>query len=169
MMAIKLFVCIFLGVLICTSDIACGRNHVRKEEISLAHGEGTSKIGCSTGEITCGEGHDYNRKESLKQYIGRTFVNKNGYQNLETNDVVSVDRNNSDFTNSRRNGNDKNANRNNLGNDSGSGNVIKGKVSQDGNETVNGAGSGNAVVSAVGFNSAKGVNDFNYNEVSPAP
>ena len=151
-MAIKLFVCLLLGSLICTSDIASGRKLAGKEEISLAHGEGTSKIGCSTGDKTCGEGHEYNRKESLKEYIGGTFMN-----------------NKSTFTNGRNNANDGNASGNNLGNRSGNGNVVRGKVSQDGNETVNGAGSGNAVVSAVGFNSAKGVNSFNYNEESPAP
>ncbi|KAL4554784.1 hypothetical protein LXL04_037389 [Taraxacum kok-saghyz] len=141
-----------LGSLICISDIAFGRELAGKEEISLAHGEGTSKIGCSTGDKTCGEGHEYNRKESLKEYIGGTFVN-----------------NKSSFTNSRNNANDNNANRNNLGNHSGNGNVVRGNVSQDGNQTVNGAGSGNAVVSAIGQNAGKGVNTFNYNEGSPAP
>ncbi|KAL4554794.1 hypothetical protein LXL04_037400 [Taraxacum kok-saghyz] len=151
-MAIKLFVCLLLGSLICTSDIASGRKLAEKEGISLAHGEGTSKIGCSIGDKTCGEGHEYNRKESFKEYIGGTFMN-----------------NKSSFTNSRNNANDGNASGNNLGNKSGNGNVVRGNVSQNGDQTVNGAGSGNAVVSAVGQDAGKCVNAFNCNEGSPPP
>ncbi|CAI9295112.1 unnamed protein product [Lactuca saligna] len=66
-MTVKLFVCIFFGLLIFTTDIAYGRKLVGKEKKSLAD-EVTSKIGCSPGDVKCKEGHEYNRKESHNKY-----------------------------------------------------------------------------------------------------
>lgn len=57
-----------------TSDIAHGRKLVEKENQPLAYGEASSKIGCSTGDMICGGGHKYNRKESLKENNGGMFV-----------------------------------------------------------------------------------------------
>ncbi|CAH1449923.1 unnamed protein product [Lactuca virosa] len=73
MMAIKLFVGICFAFLICTTNIARGRKLVGKENLPLAYGEGTSKIGCSMEDMTCGGGHEYNRKESIKENIGGMF------------------------------------------------------------------------------------------------
>ncbi|CAH1447018.1 unnamed protein product [Lactuca virosa] len=70
MMAIKLFVCIFFVLLICKIDIVRGRKLVGKEKLPLAYGDGTSMIGCPTRNMRCGGGHEYNRKEPLKENIG---------------------------------------------------------------------------------------------------
>ncbi|KAL7594158.1 hypothetical protein Lser_V15G35199 [Lactuca serriola] len=69
-MAVKLFVGIFFGLLIFTTNIVYGRKLVGKEKKSLAD-EVTSKSGCSPGDIKCKEGHEYNRKESHNEYTAK--------------------------------------------------------------------------------------------------
>ncbi|CAH1449925.1 unnamed protein product [Lactuca virosa] len=81
----KLFVGICFGFLICTTNIARGRKLVGKENLPLAYGEGTSKIGCSLGDMTCGGGHEYNRKESIKENIGGMFGEGIGISNAGDN------------------------------------------------------------------------------------
>ena len=89
-MAVKFFVVIVLGVLICTSDIACGRKHPRKENLSIAHGEGSSNlIGCSKGDVTCASGHEYNNKESVKEHLGGMFKEGNGKSNDVTGQNIN--------------------------------------------------------------------------------
>ncbi|CAH1434277.1 unnamed protein product [Lactuca virosa] len=214
MMAIKLFIGIFFGFLIFTTNIAHGTRLAGKEKLPLRYRVGTSNIGCSTGDMTCRGGHEYYRKKSLKENIGgmlkggigishaddnkesikniqgegcvnndlscndvngpninnknkRYAVNKNGYPNIENNDVVTNNRNNLN----------NNGSQNNIGNKSGSNNgaisrknnsVIRGNVSQNGNETVNGSGSVNNNSVGIGDESGKGNNVFHYNEGSPA-
>ncbi|CAI9295113.1 unnamed protein product [Lactuca saligna] len=73
-MAIKLFVGIFFGFLMYTSDIARGRKLVERENQPLVYAEASSKIGCSTTDMICGGGNKYIRKESLKENNGGMFV-----------------------------------------------------------------------------------------------
>ncbi|CAH1449926.1 unnamed protein product [Lactuca virosa] len=89
MMAINLFVGICFGFLICTTDIVHGRKLVGKENLPLAYGEGTSKIGCSLGDMTCGGGHEYNRKESIKENIGGMFGAGIGISNVGDNGEIT--------------------------------------------------------------------------------
>ncbi|CAH1449921.1 unnamed protein product [Lactuca virosa] len=115
-MAIKLFVGIFFGFLMCTIDIAHGRKLVEKENQPIAHVEGSSKIGCSTGDMICGGGHKYNRKESLKENIGGMFkasigisyADDNGERtkNIQGRGCVNGEVGCNDL--SRRNGNNRN-------------------------------------------------------------
>lgn len=207
MVAIKLFVCIFFVLLICKIDIVRGRMLAGKAKLPLAYGEGTSKIGCPTGDMRCGGRHEYYRKESLKEkfggmsgegirirYVGynrentkniqgggcvnghvgcnnvsgknrnnkyKIYVNKNGYQNIENNDIT-----NPKLTDNRNSTND-NGSRNNIGNRSGSNNgKINGNVFRNGNATDNGDGSVNNNSVGIGDESGKG-NNSNYKERSP--
>ncbi|CAH1449927.1 unnamed protein product [Lactuca virosa] len=56
-----------------------------KENIPLAYGEGTSKIGCSTRDMTCRGENMYNRKESLKENIGKMSRADNGISYIDDN------------------------------------------------------------------------------------
>ena len=83
MMAIKPFLVILFGFLICTTEITRGRHLVGNKNISPAHDKGTRKIGCSNGDKTCGEEHENNIKESLKEYIRGLFAGDNGKKDRE--------------------------------------------------------------------------------------
>ncbi|KAL4554800.1 hypothetical protein LXL04_037406 [Taraxacum kok-saghyz] len=166
MMAVKFFVVIVLGVLICTSDIACGRKLPRKEILSVAHGEGSSNlIGCSKEDITCASGHEYNNKESVKEHLGGMFKEGNG----KSNDVISGQNKNKNSLNEngyRNIENNKNVNSpresdpvlsGNIGNGVSVGTSVNsgntkagGSVSEEANDSINELSSNNAYNVAVG-------------------
>ncbi|KAL4554776.1 hypothetical protein LXL04_037380 [Taraxacum kok-saghyz] len=175
MMAIRPFLVIFFGFLICTIEITRGRHLVGNENISPphAHDKGTRKIGCSNGDKTCGKEHVYNIKESLKEYIrglfagdngkrteklhrqirnnlNKSHVKKSGCRDMENNGTVYciVD---CKFTYNSNNKNSDKGSNNVIGNGSGGGNGgVKGDVNENGNNTTNGSGSSNSVTVKIG-------------------
>ncbi|KAL4554799.1 hypothetical protein LXL04_037405 [Taraxacum kok-saghyz] len=176
---VKLFVVIVLGVLICTRDIACGRKLLRKENISVAHGEGTSNlIGCFKGDVICASGHEYNNKESVKKHLGDMFKGGNG----KNNDVISGQSKNKNSLNEncyRNIENNKNINspresdpvlsgnigdRVGVGTSVNSGNTeAEGSVSEEANNSINELSSKNS------YNVAVEMNNENSSDANQAP
>lgn len=160
-----------------TRDMRCGGGHEYKKKEPLKKNigemsregigiryvgdnrESTKNIqggGCVNGHVGCNNVSGKNRNNKYKIY-----VNKNGYQNIENNDIT-----NPKLTDNRNSTND-NGSRNNIGNRSGSNNgKINGNVFRNGNATDNGDGSVNNNSVGIGDESGKG-NNSNYKERSP--
>ncbi|CAH1447017.1 unnamed protein product [Lactuca virosa] len=159
------------GDMRCGGGNECNRKEPLKENIGGMFGEGTGIRyvgdnrestkniqggGCMNGHVGCNDVSGQNRNNKKKIY-----VNKNGYLNIEKNDVTDPT-----LTNNRNNTND-NGSRNNIGNRSGSNNgKINGNVFRNGNATDNGDGSVNNNSVGIGDESGKG-NNANYRERSP--
>ncbi|CAI9300983.1 unnamed protein product [Lactuca saligna] len=125
-------------------------------------GESTKNIqggGCLNGHVGCNDVSGKNRNNKYKIY-----VNKNGYPNIENNDVT-----NPNLTNNRNNRNE-NGSHNNIGNESGSNNgKINGNIFRNGNTVNNGDGSVDNNSVGIGDESGKGNNGHYIERSPPAP